>query len=465
MFERETYVKRRNELKKKVKSGLIILVGNDNIAINYEANEYPFRQDSTFLYYVGIDKPSLIYLLDIDNDKEYLFGEEATLEDVIWMGVKPSLKHYALEVGISRVEPIRNTYKYVEKAVKSDRKIHFLKPYRSYGVILLSELTGKTHNEIIAGNSKELAEAIISMRLIKSPAELHHIKVSASMGHFMHSIAMDMCKPGEKEINIVGAIEAILITQHCRTSFPTILSTKGQILHNHDHGGKLSFGQLMLCDAGAETVSHYASDFTRTTPVGGLYTTKQEEIYNIVLKTINESISLARPDVTYKSIHRNAYRIIFEGLRDLGITKGDTEEALHEGAPALFMPHGLGHALGLDVHDMENLDETLVGYDETTTRDTQFGYKSLRFGRRLEPGHVLTVEPGIYFIPELIDKWYENKICRNFINFKKLEGYKKFGGIRLEDNIVITNEGCRHTHEDRLPITIQEVSELARKSE
>jgi Xaa-Pro aminopeptidase len=275
-------------------------------------------------------------------------------------------------------------------------------------------------------------------------------------GTLMHLMAMQMCHEGMPERKIVGMIEGIAIADG-RTSFPTILSMNGQTLHNHDHSGILQAGRLMLCDAGSENRNHYASDFTRTTAVDGNYTPKQIDIYSIVQKALNDSIALAKPDITYKSVHRNAYKIIFEGLRDLGLTKGDTEEALNAGAPALFMPHGLGHALGLDVHDMENLGETLVGYDDETPRDTLFGYKSLRFGKRLEPGHVLTVEPGIYFVPQLIEKWEKEKINTEFINFPALKSYLNFGGIRLEDDIVITETGCRLVFENRLPVTPFEV--------
>jgi Xaa-Pro aminopeptidase len=273
----------------------------------------------------------------------------------------------------------------------------------------------------------------------------------------MHIVAMKMCQPGVSEREIAGAIEGLAISQGTRVSFPSILSMNGQTLHNHDHSGILKSGRLMLCDAGSENLNYYASDFTRTTAVGGEYSQKQKDIHNIVLKTLNESIALAKPGITYKSVHRNAYKIIFEGLCDLGLVKGDTEAALNAGVPGLFMPHGLGHAMGLDVHDMEDLGETFVGYDDEIQRDTLFGYKSLRFGKRLKPGHVLTVEPGIYFVPQLIEKWEKEKINTDFILFDKVKDYLDFGGIRLEDDIVITENGCRFVYEKRLPVTIEEI--------
>jgi Xaa-Pro aminopeptidase len=279
----------------------------------------------------------------------------------------------------------------------------------------------------------------------------------------MHIVAMKMCQPGVSEREIAGMIEGLAISKGTRVSFPTILSMNGQTLHNHDHSGILEPGRLMLCDAGAENINYYASDFTRTTAVGGVYSQKQKDIHNIVAKALNDSIALAKPGITYKSVHRNAYKIVFEGLRDLGLTKGDTEDALNAGAPALFMPHGLGHAMGLDVHDMENLGETFVGYDDEIQRDTLFGYKSLRFGKRLEPGHVLTVEPGIYFVPQLIEKWKAEKINTEFINFDKLKDYFDFGGIRLEDDIVITDNSCRLVYEKRLPVTIEEIEKAVKE--
>ncbi|MDR1372372.1 MAG: aminopeptidase P N-terminal domain-containing protein [Dysgonamonadaceae bacterium] len=459
MFSKETYIKRRQELKRKVGSGAVVLLGNSEAAMNYIGNDYTFRQDSSFIYYVGLNTPDLAYILDIDNDKEYLFGDEPTIDDIIWMGNLPSLKERAAEVGINATEPSAGLSKRVSDALKSNRKVHYLNPYRYRNQILLSELLGIKIQEVSSGVSPVLTKAVIEMRLIKSQEEIRELENAGSIGYAMHIVAMKMCRPCMSERDIAGAIEGLAISEGNGVSFPTILSMNGQTLHNHDHSGILATGRLMLCDAGSENLNHYASDFTRTTAVGGKYSTKQITIHNIVLQAVNESIKMARPGITYKSVHRNAYRIIFEGLRELGLTRGDSEAALEAGAPALFMPHGLGHALGLDVHDMENLGETLVGYDEKIQRDTQFGYRSLRFGKRLAEGHVLTVEPGIYFIPQLIDKWRAENICSNFINFDRLESYRDFGGIRLEDNIAITANGCRPVYEKRLPITVDEIIE------
>jgi len=460
MFEKKVYIDRRKQLKKSLQSGIVLLLGNGEAPVNYTGNDYSFRQDSSFSYYVGLHSPDLIYIMDIDQDKEYLLGDELTIDDIIWMGNLPSLKDRAAEAGIETVFPSAK----LSTLISGAGKIHYLKPYRFRNLLFLSELLNKKPHEITTGFSVELTQAVISMRLIKSPEEIKELEDAGRTGYAMHIVAMKMCRPGVSEKEIAGTIEGLAIAQGPGVSFPIILSMNGQTLHNHDHSGILLSGRLMLCDAGAENHNLYASDFTRTTAVGGKYSQKQKEIHNIVLKALNDSIAKVKPGITYQSVHRNAYKIVFEGLRDLGLMKGDTEEALEAGAPALFMPHGLGHALGLDVHDMENLGETFVGYDDEIKRDTRFGYSSLRFGKRLEPGHVLTVEPGIYFIPQLIEKWKKEKINKDFICFDKLEDYYSLGGIRLEDDIVITPEGCRLVYEKRLPVTIEEIKQTVTES-
>jgi Xaa-Pro aminopeptidase len=457
MFAKEVYQQRRAELKKLVGSGVVVLLGNGESPLNYPGNTYTFRQDSSFLYYVGLDTPDLVYVLDIDSDKEYLLGDELTIDDIIWMGNLPSLKERAEKIGLTTVLPSDKLATCVETWRAASIPIHYLKPYRYRNQLILSELLNKKASEIIAGYSVELTKAVIKMRLIKSAEEIKELENAGKTGYAMHLVAMKMCQPGVSERDIAGMIEGLAISEGNRISFATILSQNGQTLHNHDHSGILHTGRLMLCDAGSENLNYYASDFTRTTAVGGEYSQRQIDIHNIVLQANNESIALAKPGITYKSVHRNAYKVVFEGLRDLGLVKGDTEEALNAGVPGLFMPHGLGHAMGLDVHDMEDLGETLVGYDDEITRDTLFGYASLRFGKRLEVGHVLTVEPGIYFVPQLIEKWEKEKINADFINFDQVKKYLDFGGIRLEDDILITDTGCRLVYEKRLPITIDEI--------
>ncbi|KAA6302277.1 MAG: Xaa-Pro aminopeptidase [Candidatus Ordinivivax streblomastigis] len=459
MFAKEVYVQRRTELKKSVGSGVVLLLGNGEASLNYPGNTYSFRQDSSFIYYVGLDTPNLAYVLDIDHDKEYLAGDELTIDDIIWMGNLPSLKDRAAEVGIETVVP----FAHLSKLIPDASTLHYTKPYRYRNQLILSELLNKKPDVVRTESSVILTKSIVKMRLIKSAEELVELADAGKTGYLMHIIAMKMCQPGVSEREIAGIIEGLALSEGTRVSFPTILSMNGQTLHNHDHSGILTPGRLMLCDAGSENLNYYASDFTRTTAVGGKYSQRQKEIHNIVLQANNEAIAMAKPGITYKNVHRNAYKVIFEGLRQLGLTKGDTEEALNAGAPALFMPHGLGHALGLDVHDMENLGENYVGYDDEIQRDTLFGYSSLRFGKRLEAGHVLTVEPGIYFIPQLIEKWEKEKINADFINFNEVKKYLNFGGIRLEDDIVITDNACRLVCERRLPITIEEIEKAVQE--
>jgi len=454
MFAKEVYVKRREELKKSLKSGIVLLLGNGDAPLNYAGNPYAFRQDSSFLYYVGLDTADLAYVLDIDNDKEYLVADELTMDDIIWMGDLPSLKERGESVGINTIMPPAQLGNYLKK---STGKIHYLKPYRYRNRMMLSELLGKNIGQVLEDFSLDLTKKVIDMRLVKSAEELVELRNAGEIGYAMHITAMKMCQIGVAERKIAGMMEGIAISAGNRLSFATILSMNGQILHGHDHSGILEKGRLMLTDGGAENINYYASDFTRTTAVGGDYTDKQKDIYNIVLKALNECMEMAKPGIIYKTAHRHAYKVIFEGLRDLGLVKGDTEEALNAGVPGLFMPHGLGHAMGMDVHDMEDLGETLVGYDDEVKRDTMFGYASLRFGKLLKPNYVLTVEPGIYFVPQLIEKWKREKINADFINFDKLESYYDFGGIRLEDDIVITETGSRLVYEKRLPVTIEEI--------
>ncbi len=459
MFAKETYSRRREQLKSGIDSGLILLMGNGEAPINYPDNCYTFRQDSSFLYFAGLNAPDLCCIIDIDNQKEYLFGDELTIDDIIWMGNLPSLKERAESVGIHAVLPSAELAGMIGSALKSGREIHYLKPSRYRNQLILSELLNKKVSEILSGCSLKLTKAVIGMRLIKDDDELKELADAGEIGYRMHLTAMKMCKPGISEREIAGIIEGIAIAGGNRVSFQTILSQNGQTLHNHDHSGILQEGRLMLTDAGAENVNHYASDFTRTVAIGGKYSSKQADIHSIVLQAVDHSISIIKPGIAYRDVHREAYRIIFDGMKALGLAKGDTEEALENGAPALFMPHGLGHALGMDVHDMEDLGETLVGYDNEISRSTMFGYRSLRFGKRLQERFVLTVEPGIYFIPQLIEKWKREKINLSFFNFDKLEAYYDFGGIRLEDDVVVTADGCRLVYEKRLPITVEEITD------
>lgn len=459
MFNTQTYIERRNQLRKKLSGGLILLLGNCDVPMNYTDNTYYFRQDSSFLYFFGLDFQNLAGIIDVDSGEEIIFGDDVRIEDIIWMGPQISLKEKATICGVSRTESFKNLFVRIEKAISEGRKIHFLPPYRAENKLLLNELLGIAVSKLKSYASVELIQAIVSLRSVKEEQEVEEIRKACKVGWQMHVSAMKMAKAGVWEQAIAGTIEGIANAGGGMVSFPVILSQNGETLHNYDHSKILENGRLMIVDAGAEVASHYASDFTRTTPVSGKFTQKQREIYEIVLAANNHARELTKPGSTYLSVHLSAAEVIASGLKEIGLMKGDVKEAVRMGAHALFMPHGLGHMLGLDVHDMEDLGQIYVGYDNETRPVDQFGTAYLRMGRKLQPGFVITNEPGIYFIPELIRKWKAEKINTEFINFDRLESYFDFGGIRLEDNILVTQTGCEIIG-DRIPITPDEVEKI-----
>lgn len=456
MFDRVTYIERRNKLKSKISDGIILLLGNVDSPMNYADNTYYFRQDSSFLYFFGLDFQKLAALIDTESGEEIIFGDDVDIEDIIWMGPQISLKEKAERVGISKTECYNNLYQYINKAISSGRKIHFLPPYRAENKILLNDLLGISISKLKTYASLPLIKAIVGLRSVKEEQEIAEIRKACAVGYQMHVTAMKMAKAGIWEQTIAGTIEGIANSGGGMVSFPVILSQNGETLHNHDHSKTLQNGRLMLIDAGAEVGSHYASDFTRTVPVGGKFTSKQREIYEIVLAANNRARELTKPGSTYLSVHLEAMKVIASGLKQLGLMKGDVNEAVAAGAHALFMPHGLGHMMGLDVHDMEDLGQIYVGYDDETRPVDQFGTAYLRMGRRLQKGFVITNEPGIYFIPALIEKWKSEKINADFINFDKLDSYLNFGGIRLEDDILVTETGSEIIG-NRIPVTPDEI--------
>lgn len=458
MFNRETYITRRSQLKSKISDGLILLLGNVDAPMNYADNTYYFRQDSSFLYFAGLDFQKLALVMDVESGEDIVFGNDVDIEDIIWMGPQVPLKEKAEQVGITKTEPYKNLQTVIEKAIFSGRKVHFLPPYRAENKLLLNDLLGISVSKLKAYASLELIKAVVSLRSIKEDQEVNEIRKACAVGYQMHVTAMKMAKAGVWEQTIAGTIEGIANAGGGMVSFPVILSQNGETLHNHDHSKTLQNGRLLLVDAGAEIGSHYASDFTRTLPVGGKFTQQQREIYEIVLAANNRGRELTRPGSTYLSVHLAAAEVIASGLKALGLMKGDVKEAVRNGAHALFMPHGLGHMLGLDVHDMEDLGQIYVGYDDETRPVDQFGTAYLRMGRKLQPGFVITNEPGVYFIPALIEKWKAEKTNADFINFDRLDSYLDFGGIRLEDDILVTESGCEIIG-DRIPITIDEVEE------
>ena len=462
MFETSVYKNRRARLKEKVKSGLVLILGNGEAPANYTDNTYKLRQDSSFLYFFGLNQPGFAGVIDIDSGDEYIFGNDVDMDDIIWMGPQPSVKDMAARVGVSKTAPFARLADCMKTAISQGRRIHFLPPYRFRNMLLLEELLGIRPALVKNYASLELIKAVVDLRSVKEPCEIEEITKACNIGYEMHTAAMRNCKPGVKEQYIAGLIEGIAASYGSMVSFPVILSQNGETLHNHDHSQILQEGRMMLTDAGAEEVSHYCSDFTRTVPVGGKFLTRQKEVYNIVLAANNKAIEIAKPGVTYQYVHLEVCKVLAQGLKDLGLMKGDVNEAVAAGAHALFMPHGLGHMMGLDVHDMEDLGQIYVGYDDETRPIDQFGTSSLRMGRRLQEGFVITDEPGCYFIPALIDQWRAQGMHKEFLNYDKIETFKDFGGIRLEDDILIIPGGSRFLGDKRTPITVEEVEEIMR---
>ena len=460
MFESTTYIKRREALRKKVKSGLILILGNNEAPANYPDNCYHFRQDSSFLYFFGQSHSGYAGVLDIEAGEDIFFGNDVDIDDIIWMGPQPSIKDLAAQVGVQKSMPFCKLKEVVGQAIAQGRKIHFLPPYRYDNMMLLEELTGIRASMVKKYASVELIKAVVDLRSVKESCEIAELDLACNIGYEMHTTAMKLCKPGVSEQYITGVLEGIAASYGSKTSFATILTQHGETLHNHDHSHLLEAGKMMLTDCGAERISNYCSDHTRTVPVSGKFDARQKDIYNIVLACHGKALELTRPGITYKEVHLEVCKVLAQGLNDLGLMKGNVEEAVAAGAHALFLPHGLGHMMGLDVHDMEDLGQIYVGYDDETRPSTQFGLASLRMGRRLQEGFVMTDEPGCYFIPALIDQWRAEKKYTDFLNYDAIESFKDFGGIRLEDDILITPEGSRFLGEKRIPITVEEVENI-----
>ena len=456
MFSSNTYKKRREELRKMLTDGIIFFPGNGEASCNYPANSYKFRQDSSFLYYFGLQEPRLAAVIDINEGTECLFGDDCTMEDIIWMGRQPSMSEKAATIMMSKTQPYNDLSKVLQKAQQAGRTIHFLPPYRGETKILIHELLGIEPSLQKEKASEQLIKAIVKMRMVKEPQEIEQIESAIATCYDMHCYVMKFARVGMVERELSGAIEGIALQNGGAVSFPVILTVNGQILHNHYHGNTLCDAQLLLTDAGAETEMCYAGDITRTIPVSGRYDARQKIVYETVLRANLKGIELSRPGVFYRDVHLAAARVLADGLKDIGVMRGNMDDAVAEGAHTLFFPHGLGHAMGLDVHDMEGLGENYVGYDETVKRSEQFGLSSVRFGRKLEPGFVVTVEPGIYFIPALIDQWEAEKKFAQFINYELLKEYRTFGGIRIEDDILITENGCRVLGK-AIPKTVEEI--------
>ena len=461
MFSKETYIRRRAELKELVGNGVIILFGNNESPANYPANAYaPMRQDSSFLYYFGQHRDGLVGVIDIDNDEEMLFGDDIDVEDIVWMGYTPSVADLAAEVGIAKTAPMEDLSSVCCRVTATNSTIHFLPPYRHDTKIQIMDLLGIHPSQQKEKSSLSLIQAIVKMRSTKEPQEIEAIERACDVGYAMHTTAQLLIRPGVTERFIGGQVDGVARSLAQGVSFATIFTQHGEIMHGSPSDAKLEAGRLALCDAGCE-LDDYCSDNTRTMPVNGKFSQRQLEIYSIVEACHDYVLEVAKPGVKYADVHFAVCRLMTERLNELGLMKGDVEEAVVAGAHAMFLPHGLGHMMGMDVHDMEGLGQIYVGFDEETRPNLeQFGTNCLRMGRRLEEGFVVTDEPGIYFIPALIDDWKTSGHCKEFLNFDLLETYKDFGGIRIEDDLLITANGCRFLGKQRIPYHPQELEDF-----
>jgi len=442
MFDAGTYIERRKKLTEDLSSGIVVLFGNEESPMNYEDNQYRFRQDSTFLYFFGLSYPGLYAVIDIDEGRTTIFGDELTVDDIVWMGTQPTIKEKSLKVGVDKTAPVQDFYSCISENREKGRKIHYLPPYRAEHFLKLSRLTMLPPEKIKSGASVELIKAVVAQRNYKSSEEIEEIEKAVNISADMHLAAYRMARPGITEAEVAAEVYRTALSAGGDLSFPIIATIHGETLHNHFHGNVLKEGDIFLLDAGAETEMGYAGDLSSTMPVSKKFTEKQKEIYQITVDAHEAAAAMLRPGIRFKDVHLKACKTIAQGMKDLGFMKGDIEEAVAQGAHALFFPCGTGHMMGLDVHDMENLGEKYVGY-KGEEKSTQFGLKSLRLARELEPGFVFTIEPGIYFIPELIDKWKAENRFRDFVNYDKVESYKNFGGMRNEEDFLITDQGAR----------------------
>ncbi len=464
MFSKEVYARRRQTLVAKMadsaaegKRGIALFIGNTEAPAQYKDNCYKFRQDSTWLYFFGIDQPLYAAIIDLDNGNETVFANDVEIGDIIWMGPQPSVASVAASVGVKKSAPYTDLNAAVAKVLAEGRPVHFVKPSRYYNTMKIASLLGCGTDEVAGRFSLALTKAIISMRLVKEDCEIEAIDDACNLGYEMHTVARNSIVPGIIEQEIVGKMDGVTLSKGWGVSFPTILTQHGETLHNHLHDKIIEPGKLMVIDAGAESNVHYASDFTRTYPTSGKFTAKQREIYQIVCDCNEFAFSMTRPGISYREVHLKTMHLMLEELRALDIVRGDVQDMVEAGIAGLFMPHGLGHNMGLDVHDMEDYGENYVGYDDDQSRSPQLGLGSLRMARKLVPGNVITDEPGIYFIPALIEKWKSEKTDQGFVNYSKLESYYDFGGIRLEDDVLVTADGARRLGKERLPISPDDV--------
>ncbi len=460
MFTAETYAQRRERLRTQVASGVILFLGNELSPVNYADNAYPFRQDSSFLYFFGLDEPGLAAVIDVDEGTEYLFGDDSTIEEVVWTGPQTPLHEKAQQVGITRTGPSNHLASVLKNANGQGRTTHFLPPYRADHILRIAQLLSLPPEAVGEYASEKLIRAVVAQRSVKTAEEIEQIEAALDISYQMQTVAMKTARPGVVEREIAGVMEGIAVSHGVRFAFAPIFSIHGETLHNPFHDNVLKAGDIAVNDSGAESPMRYASDITRTIPISGRFSQKQREIYSIVFDAQERAIAAIQPGVEFREIHRLASVVLVAGLKDLGLLKGDPAEAVEAGVHTLFFQCGLGHMMGLDVHDMENLGEDYVGYTDTIKKNPEFGWRSLRLARAVEPNHVVTVEPGIYFVPTLMDRWKAERKHKSFVNYDNVETYRDFGGIRLEDDCLVTNAGCRVLGRP-IPKTIADVEALA----
>jgi Xaa-Pro aminopeptidase len=461
MFDAKIYQARRAKLQQQFKHGLLLFLGNNDSPMNYTDNTFHFRQDSSFLYYWGVDDPELAAVVDVDAGTHTIYGNDFTIDDIVWRGPQPTIAERAAKAGVSNTATRDDLATLIRQAVRQGRRVHFLPQYRHDNVMALGQLTGIRPEAVNDHASVWLVKAVVSQRAYKAPEEIGEIEAALEIAHDMHLLAMKIAKPGMYEREVAGAIAGLVESRGAQLAFPIIFSVHGETLHNHAHGNRMEAGQMAVNDSGAESSMHYASDITRTIPIGGKFTGPQRDLYDAVLRAHKKALAATKPGVKWMDVHLLACRSLAEDLKALGCMKGDLDEAVKAGAHAMFFQCGLGHMMGFDVHDMEGLGEQHVGYNESVARSTQFGMKSLRMGRALEPGFVMTVEPGIYMIPTLMDKWRAEGRFTDFLNYDAIDKFRGFGGIRVEDDVVVTETGCRVLGKP-IPIEREEVEALAR---
>jgi Xaa-Pro aminopeptidase len=459
LFDKSIYSNRRQALQQEIGSGLIVLMGNEESSMNYKDNWYHFRQDSSFLYYFGLDVAGLAAIIDADSSNVVIFGNELSMDDIVWTGLLPSVKEMAAAVGVSQTAPYTAIETYIRKARAVNHTIHILPPYRPENKIKLAEWLQIPLQDVGGQVSLPLIKAVIKQRIIKEAIEVAEIEKAVSISADMHLAGIQCARPGMKEYEVAARVQEVAFAAGGQLSYPIICTVNGETLHNHYHGNMIREGQMLLLDAGAENALHYAGDLTRTFPVGKQFTTQQREVYDIVLASMDHAIGLLKPGVRFYDVHAGACEKLVEGLVSIGIMKGNAAEAVAAGAHTMFFQCGLGHMMGMDVHDMEDLGEQYVGYSDGFHKSKEFGWKSLRLGRAVEPGYVLTIEPGVYIIPSLIDQWAAEKKHTNFIDYKALEGYRNFSGIRVEDNFLVTADGNRKLGK-HLPKSAKEIEAM-----